>query len=310
MQPLTCDTLAGVWATVLLPLQSNQAIDWIRLDDELAALISSGVSGVYCHGTAGEFFALEECEFDRVNLMVAQACERAGISFQIGVSHTAAVISLARLKRAVQLKPGAVQVILPDWFPVTDDEAIDFLNLMAAAAESVPIVLYNPSHAKRVLEPRAWGRLSEASPSLIGIKVLGGDAAWYERMAHLAPKLAIFAAGHLLASQLPLGAKGSYSNVACLNPRGAQRWYEMMIHDAHTAMGWESRIRRFLDRHITPMLGLTGHSNHAADKLLAAIGNWAPIGTRVRWPYRGFDPLMAERLRPIARRVIPELFDT
>jgi hypothetical protein len=46
----------------------------------------------------------------------------------------------------------------------------------------------------------------------------------------------------------------------------------------------------------------------ALDKLLAAIGNWASIGTRLRWPYRGVDAAAAAALTPVARRELPFLF--
>lgn len=60
-------------------------------------------------------------------------------------------ISLNRLQAVKYLTPGAVQVILPDWFPVTMEEAIIFLQRMEEVADGIPIVLYNPPHAKKIL---------------------------------------------------------------------------------------------------------------------------------------------------------------
>ena len=51
-----------------------------------------------------------------------------------------------------------------------------------------------------------------------------------------------------------------------------------------------------------------GYSNAALDKLLAAIGGWGPVGTRLRRPYRWIDEAEAVRLRPMARSMMPELF--
>jgi len=50
---------------------------------------------------------------------------------------------------------------------------------MAQAADGIPLVLYNPPHAKKVLSPKDLCRLAKEFPQLIGIKVAGGDNQWY-----------------------------------------------------------------------------------------------------------------------------------
>ena len=70
-------------------------------------------------------------------------------------------------------------------------------------------------------------------PSLIGVKTAGGDDAWYASMRHHLSPLSVFVPGHLLASGIPRGAHGSYSNVACLNPAAAQRWTDQIQTDLH-----------------------------------------------------------------------------
>jgi hypothetical protein len=43
------------------------------------------------------------------------------------------------------------------------------------------------------------------------------------------------------------------------------------------------------------------------DKALAAIGGWAPVGTRVRWPYRSVPEERIGALRTAALTELPEL---
>jgi dihydrodipicolinate synthase/N-acetylneuraminate lyase len=306
MTALTRSTLRGVWGTVLLPLTAIDGIDVRRLRRELEALTSAGLDGIYAHGTAGEFHELSECEYDLVSALVAEHAARAGVPFQLGAGHMSARLSLDRIRRAVRHRPAAVQVILPDWVPTQSDEAVDALRGMADAAGGVPLVLYNPPHAKTRLDAAALLRLAEEVPRLIGIKVAGGDPAWYRAMREVTGTLAVFVAGHTLASGLRQGAAGSYSNVACLSPAGAARWYAMMRADPALADDVEQRLQRFLARHITP-LSQRGYGNAALDKTLAHIGGWADIGTRVRWPYRGVPETEAAALRPLTRAAVPEL---
>jgi len=50
-----------------------------------------------------------------------------------------------------------------------------------------------------------------------------------------------------------------------------------------------------------------GYSNPALDKLLAAIGNWAPVGTRLRWPHRWVAEQDVIPLRIAAKKMLPEI---
>lgn len=301
--------IQGTWGTVLLPLDEQDAIDWGALDTGLDALIASGVSGVYSNGTAGEFYNQTEAEFDRISLTVAERCKAAGMPFQLGVSHMSPWISRERLRRVVDLKPLAFQVILPDWFPPVAEESVRFLTEMAEVAEGQSLVLYNPPHAKVLLDPAEFGALQRAVPTLAGIKVAGGDDDWFAAMRAQCPGLSLFVPGHVLGSSLAKGAHGSYSNVACLNPAGAMRWYRQMTSDLPAALELEGRIQRFLAEQVRPFILEQGYSNQAVDKFMATIGGWAPMNTHLRWPYRSIPMEAVEPAREIGRKLIPEVFE-
>ena len=216
--------------------------------------------------------------------------------FQLGVSHPSPKISLERLRRARSLKPSAVQVILPDWFPVTIEEAIAFLERMAAEANPIGLVLYNPPHAKRVLSPEQLTALSSCIPQLVGCKVAAGDQKWFDELGDTARRISVFTPGHHLATHWPMGSSGAYSNVACISPRGARRWSDLIVTDLPAAQEFQRRLLGFFDRSITPYITQLGYSNPAVDKLLAAIGGWSDIGTRMRWPYRSIPEDHVEAL--------------
>jgi len=289
-------------------LDSNDVIDWGALEAGLDALIESGVSGVYSNGTAGEFYSQTEDEFERVSRTVAERCSRAGMPFQLGVSHMSPWLSRDRLRRVVDLEPKAFQVILPDWFPPTMEESIRFLTEMAEVAGGQSLVLYNPPHAKVLLRPEEFGQVQRAVPSVAGIKVLGGDDEWFESMREHCPGLSVFVPGHVLASSLGKGAHGSYSNVACLSPTGAMKWFGQMHSDLPGALELEGRIQRFLAEEVRPFILEQGYANQAVDKFMACIGDWAPMTTRLRWPYRFIPQAAVEKARAVGRDLVPELF--
>jgi 4-hydroxy-tetrahydrodipicolinate synthase len=303
-------TIRGNWATLLLPIQADDVIDFELLAVELDHFVEAQVDGVYSNGSACEFYAQDEDEFDRVSALLAYKCSSARVPFQIGICHTSAQTALARIRRVRSLQPVAFQVILPDWFPPTLSEVLDFLQRIAEEADPIPLIIYNPGHAKRRLSPAEWETVADQVRGVAGMKVPAGDDAWYQAMQPVMRRLSVFVPGHLMAEGLARGAQGSYSNVACLNPEGAQRWFRLCLEQPDKGRLLGERIQRFVTRHVKPLIIRDGLSNMAADKALAVAGGWLPrLTTRLRWPYRSVSEEAAQGLGTIARSELPELFE-
>ncbi|WVT08096.1 dihydrodipicolinate synthase family protein (plasmid) [Sinorhizobium chiapasense] len=300
--------MRGNWATLILPINDDDSIDFARLADEIEHLIAAGVDGIYSNGTAGEFHNQTEEEFDAIQQLLADRCRPAAMPFIIGACQADPRISLERVRRAARLEPEAIQVILPDWWPVTAEEATDFLGMAAEAAGSIPLVLYHPPHAKRVFAPVELAAILAPVPQVVGVKLADGDLSWYKQARQHLGAWGIYVPGHHLATGVKLDvAVGAFSNVACLSPFGAQRWTASMGRDIERALEVEQRLCAFLEDHITPLAKVHGYSNAALDKLLAAIGGWADVGTRLRRPYRWLDPQIVPGLRETARTALPEI---
>jgi dihydrodipicolinate synthase/N-acetylneuraminate lyase len=309
MHPLKATDIRGNWATLLLPLNADDSIDFGLLGAELDQFIEARVDGVYSNGSAGEFYTQSEDEFDRVNALLAEKCERAGVPFQIGACHMSPQLSRERVRRAKALHPGAFQIVLPDWFAPSWLEIKSFIEIIAAEAAPVPLVLYNPPHAKRRLTPAECLELVETFPAIVGMKLPGGDDTWYQTMQPVFARASVFIPGHTLASGITRGAQGAYSNVACLSPRGAQRWAELCRREPAAGRAWEERILKFWLGHVAPLITQHGLPNMAADKAAAVAGGWLEgLSPRLRWPYRCATPEMVAAIATAARREVPELF--
>ena len=307
---LTYASLRGNWATLLLATDRDGSLNYSKMSDEIDALISSRPDGIYSNGTACEFYSQNIDEFYRISELLASKCRKAGVKFQIGVSHPCAEESVERLKAVTGLSPWAVQVILPDWFPVDDRAAVSFLTRMSDIGKEIPLVLYNPPHAKRVLFPAEWQMLKKAVPTLIGIKVFDNNcsAEWYEDMRNNSEGLSVFVPGHHLATGIMHGAAGSYSNVACLAPKASQAWYRMMREDIVSALALEKDLRRFFETYIDPLIAGEGYANFVIDKFLAVVGGYLPGFARTfQSQYSAY--LYAEPLGGRARRYYGRYFN-
>jgi len=307
--PLQPNTLKGVWGTLQIPFNTDDTIDYPLLNEGIDFLVRTSLHGIYSNGTAGEFYNQTEVEFDKINEMLAERCKRTERAFQIGASHMSPIISLERIRRAKALNPQAFQVIFPDWLPMTIEEQILFMIKIAEEANPIPIVLYLPGHAKTKLSVKDLEYLSDHIPGLIGIKTAMITPDRYADMRKLNQRMSVFIPGHHLATGIKekIGS-GSYSNVACINPDAARKWYDIMLSDVERGMLIENMVRKFFDEEIIP-LASRGYSDPALDKLLAAVGGKIPANTRLRWPYKSADDKQVVAVRAAARKILPDFFD-
>lgn len=308
MEPLTTETLKGTWSTLLLPLNEAEEIQWTAIDHQLNVLADAQVDGIYFNGTATEFFSQSNEEFLRLARTTAAFCEKKRIPFQIGASHAHATESLYRIEQTRELNPGAFQIILPEWTPLSWTEILRFLERLIDAAAPIPLVIYNPPTAQKVLTPSEWSQLISTIEGIIGIKVAGGDAAWHDEMRAVSSQLSVFVAGIRLASGIINGcARGSYSNLACLSPRGARRWGQLILSDPDKAILQEQEIQKVFETAIAPYRGR--YSNSALDKALASSGAWAEVTSRVRWPLKSIPSADIPSLSKQFREGLPFLFE-
>ena len=211
---LTAATLRGNWATLLLPINSDESIDYNKLSDEVEYFIEQKVDGIYTNGTACELHNQTEEEFYKIQEILATLCHACQMPFQIGVSHPFPAVTLQRIKNTLSLRPSAYQVILPDWVVAGPVERVAYLSRLAEAAPGIPLVLYNPPHAKKELSSHELQNLSSEIPGLIGVKLAGGDEQWFKEMQWARERLSVFVPGHLLASGVHKGiASGAYSGM-------------------------------------------------------------------------------------------------
>ncbi|MEG3136095.1 dihydrodipicolinate synthase family protein [Rouxiella sp. T17] len=130
-------------------------------------------NGIFCGGTNGEFFVLNEQE----KLAVTQTCvdEVAGnapVVAHIGEISTRETLRLG--KQIARLGVDAVSVITPYFVPLKQQELITHYLTIADGLD-VPLFLYNiPARTGNTLEPETVRTLA-AHPNIIGIKDSAGS---------------------------------------------------------------------------------------------------------------------------------------
>ena len=152
--------------------------------------------------------------------------------------------------------------------------------------------------------------MKERIPTLSGVKVFDNNSNpdWYKSMNENNEGLSVFIPGHNLVTGILLGASGAYSNMACLNPFAAQKWYNLTQTDMESALELEGRIKIFMQELIEPLITINHFPNHACDRFMAILGGWADIGVNLRWPYKSIPEQYVRKIKLKAQELIPEFF--
>ena len=157
---LSRQTLRGVWCALILPWDERDRVDTRRLRQEVRAYGGTGVHGVYTGGTTGEFYAQDDATYERVTRTVVEEAHALGLPVQIGASALSTRTTLRRIGVARRAGADALQLALPFWLELKDDEVERYVAEVVAAAEATPVVLYLTMRSKRKLAPDLLGRLA------------------------------------------------------------------------------------------------------------------------------------------------------
>lgn len=164
--------IEGVLTAIVTTFDAQGAFNPTAQRQQVRRQLQAG-NGIFCGGTNGEFFVLNEQE----KLAVIETCldetaGRAPVVAHIGEISTRETIRLG--KQVAQLGVDAVSVITPWFVPLKQEELIWHYHTVADALE-VPLFLYNiPARTGNTLQPETVRTLA-AHPNIIGIKDSAGS---------------------------------------------------------------------------------------------------------------------------------------
>jgi dihydrodipicolinate synthase/N-acetylneuraminate lyase len=305
---LTKENLRGVWASIVMPWDKDGNFDEATFRENAAKLVEAGVHGIYTTGSTGEFYALD---FDEFEYMVdVFADETVGKTLtQVGCTWINTRDSIRMARYAADKGIDGVQVGIPFWMALNDDEVLRYFIDLSQACPDVGIVHYNTGRAKRFLTGRDYQCICDKVPNLIGTKYGSSEfAAWMELQIN-GPELNHFVGEGDLVMGMMFGAKGMYCSHALMNPKFMLDWYGMCERgewDEAIKIQW--RISRWLVKDVYPLI-TAGHLDPTLDKAFQEMAGWLKGS---RWTRPPHDPLSDEEMARLiegSRQHYPEAFE-
>lgn len=306
LKPLTRKTLRGVWSALIIPWTDSDNLDSRRFAKEIQDYAGTGVSGVYTGGTTGEFYAQDDTTYEQITKVACKEAHAIGLPVQIGVSGQSTRTVNQRIKIAKKYQADALQVALPYWLELKDDEVKRFVSEIAVEAGETPIILYLTGRSKRKIGPALMGQLARDVPTFIGTKDTGLDVKGIKAILHKAPDLAIFG-GEDFYEKLPAGGKGGYCSITGFNAPKVVELYKLCAAGRlKEAKPLADALHRFLYEALVPMVTKDGLWDSAIDRVQRVAGGGV-VGLRCQSPYRSASEKHVKRVIAWCRANTPEL---
>lgn len=307
MIALDFERLHGVWAGIPVAWDDRMELDEDACRADVETMCRAGVHGVYTGGTTGEFHAQDEDTFRRLVELTVETAHAHGTPMQAGCTGLTTRLAVRRIEIALDAGADGLQVALPFWLRLHDEEVVAFFRDVGAAAGKTPLVLYRTERSKRVVDVDLFRRIKDAAPNLIGCKYTGDDLDTLGRLCEALPDVSFFAGEPLLADAIRRGARGNYSSWVYLNPARmigyyedgrAGRWAQAEAFQADLRRFYGEGIRFLVDKQVC---------DSGIDRVFATVRGVLRCGLRCQPPYTCAAPEDVDTLREWMERNVPKL---
>jgi 4-hydroxy-tetrahydrodipicolinate synthase len=310
---LTRNTVAGPWCALISTWNPDSTLDESRFRKEVAWYANTGVKGVYTGGTTGEFYTQDDDLFKRINDIAIDEAHKAKLPIQAGITSLCTRSAIKRGKYAVKAGADALQVALPFWLELKDDEAEGFFMDLAQAFPSTPLILYHTGRAKKKFTPDQIVKLAAAIPHFVGMKDGGCSLETLSAMHKLVPDLAIGGGEHDMIERAKLGGRGGYFSATGLCPHAVVRLYQMCEAKQFDQAAPLQKILHALimDVAVPWVTGPDGLFDSAVDRVFrnVACGPQNPVELPCQKPYRSASQKHVDTMRAWAQKTAPWLLD-
>ncbi|BDZ75931.1 4-hydroxy-tetrahydrodipicolinate synthase [Claveliimonas bilis] len=166
--------LKGIITPILTPMKEDESINLDELCIQIDRLIDGGVHGIFCFGTNGEGYILDENEKIAVlEATIDHVKGRVPVYAGSGCISTRDTIRMS--KKAQELGADVLSIITPSFAVASQKELYDHYVEVAKHVD-IPIVLYNiPARTGNKLLPETVAKLAKDVDVIVGAKDSSGD---------------------------------------------------------------------------------------------------------------------------------------
>ncbi len=225
----------GVFPAMVTPMDSDENVDYCKLEALVEYLIGAGVHGLIPLGSTGEFYALTTQErHDVLATVVRAAAGRVPVLAGINAGSTREVVQYGREAQA--LGASGLLVAPPYYSLPREDELLEHIRAVDRAV-GIPIVLYNyPGRTGVDMKPELLERLAELRNVRYVKESTGETARISEIIRRCGDRLQVFCGcDTVVLESFVLGAVGWVAGIANVCAAAHTLLYRMLENNKYTA---------------------------------------------------------------------------
>jgi len=305
---LTRKDLMGPWAGFPVAWNSRQMFDEDKYREDLARTCAAGVPGIYTAGSAGEFFAMEFDEWQRISRVTVDICKQYNTPVMIGVTSTYTLGAERRAAYASEIGASAIQVALPYWHPLTDEELLPFFKSVSDACPGLAMTLYETECSKRTLSLEQHRMIHDITGSYLAVKATVNTIGLTEAgCRQLSEFINVWVGEHELSRLGPDGANGCASSLVYMNPRLMLHMFELLEQKKWDELQpWTNQIRKLFIEGLAPYFA-KGLNDASVVRLMGIASGFLGMEIHSRQPYTSASMEDAVELRAWMEQHTPEL---
>lgn len=222
--------IEGVISAIITPFTSDGKVDTDGLQFLTQRLIESGVDGVCCLGSTGEFQKLTREERQLIiKTVIDEAKDR--LSIIVGTGGVTTRDAIQYTMDAKDLGATAALVLPPWFFSYTSETLIDHYRAITEAVD-FPVILYNIPSVGYLLPPDVVIKTSQMQ-NIIGIKDSSSSILYYQNIINQTSKEfnVIQGYGSLFFPSLLLGGRATISGESNIAPRILVDLYQKFLQN-------------------------------------------------------------------------------
>ena len=165
--------IKGIIPPIITPMNEDESINTQELRRQVRRQMEGGVHGIFCFGTNGEGYILEEKEKQSVlETVIDEVAGKLPVYAGTGCVSTRETIRQSKMAQAAGAD--VLSIITPSFAAASQEELYQHYKAVAQAVE-LPIVLYNiPARTGNALAPATVARLAKID-NIVGAKDSSGN---------------------------------------------------------------------------------------------------------------------------------------
>lgn len=181
-----------ILATCVLPWDERFRLMEDCFREQVRAILSGLTRHVYLFGTAGEGYAVNDAQFERIVHVFRESTGEPDACPMVGLISLSLSTVIHRIDLARDLGFRTFQVSLPSWGTLSDPEVDGFFRETCGRFPDCRFLHYNLPRAGRLLDGAFYRRLAAAHPNLVAVKSVARDRETLVDLVTGAPDLQFF----------------------------------------------------------------------------------------------------------------------